>query len=243
MNGVAPHPAQPTDQRPSERVSPTHLAKAIEEKKSPKVHNTAPPSGSSHALTWDVLKDYQRYTITAAVLREAIEERALPQDAPENEINDRSKSDWMAKIIVILQLADFFITAIVRAAEQLPVSSLEAFVCAFAVCSILVYGFLLFKPKNPNTPYILAVYEGDVPSVIRNCDHKIRGIKAGKPPWLVYFPTAGSTRSSWTTFVTLFSGAVIFGAIHLAGWDLYFVSRTDRWVRALTFPHRIELSD
>ena len=104
--------------------------------------------------------EFARYYLTASVLRKSIEEGLLPTKAvPEDEISDRSKSDWFAKLLVVLQLVDFFVGVIARVAEGLPVPPLEVAVSAFAVCSIDTCAFLFKKPKDVATTITLATYD------------------------------------------------------------------------------------
>ena len=108
-------------------------------------------------LAWD---GYCRYHLTAAVVRVAIENGLLPAQAvPEQEISDRAKTDWFAKLIVILQLISFFSIVLARVSQDLPICPLEVATSAFAVCSVVTYVFLYYKPQGAYAPLYLGIYD------------------------------------------------------------------------------------
>ena len=112
------------------------------------------------------LDSYQRYHLTAAVLRVAIERRFLPSQAvPEDEICDRAKTDWFTKILATVQLISFYCIVIARVSQDLPVTALEVATSAFAICSVITYAFLYHKPQNAFAPIYLRVFD-EIPKEI-----------------------------------------------------------------------------
>ncbi|OTA91122.1 hypothetical protein M434DRAFT_33049 [Hypoxylon sp. CO27-5] len=73
----------------------------------------------------------------------------------DEEINDKSKSDFLIKVITIGQLLWFVVQAAVRAARGLVVSQLEVVVLAYAACTVFVFLLCLSKPKDVRVPTIL----------------------------------------------------------------------------------------
>ena len=68
------------------------------------------------------------------------------------EIQDRGKSDWLAKSFVLLQTSWFVIQCIARAIEHLPVTHLEIVTLAYAAMNFVIYIFWWNKPLNVNRP-------------------------------------------------------------------------------------------
>ena len=68
------------------------------------------------------------------------------------EIQDRGKSDWLAKTLVLLQTSWFIMQCIARAREHLPVTHLEIITLAYAAMNFAIYIFWWNKPLNVNRP-------------------------------------------------------------------------------------------
>ena len=193
---------------------------------------------------------YHRYHLNAAALVAAIKHGLLSARAiPENEISDRSKYDWLARLIIILQLVNFFIDVVARGAEGLLVSPTEVAVSAFAVSALVAYGLQFEKPKDASTTITLKVYEQDeVPLEIRTYmtqyyrNEKTEAIDrplVSEPPQLIgdSLPPRSMAklrlrRNEDLQLVWMMGGAMgtLVGAIHLAGWDLDFPSTADKWL-------------
>ena len=68
------------------------------------------------------------------------------------EIEDKGKSDWLAKSLVLLQTSWFVMQCIARAVEHLPVTHLEIVTLAYAAMNFVIYAFWWNKPLNVNRP-------------------------------------------------------------------------------------------
>lgn len=177
-----------------------------------------------------------RYHLNAAIFIQAVEEKIItfPSDVATEDITDRSKADWFAKLLAILQLLYFAINIIARLAEQLPITALEVATTAFAVPSVIVYAVLWDKPKNVTTTITVATVD-KVPERVREMrrDYYERSgqseesIKSGRPVLAIGIPAKAN-------FYVAFGGmtifAIVFGAIHVAGWNLDFPTDLDRWL-------------
>ena len=71
------------------------------------------------------------------------------------DIQDRSKADLFAKMIVLFQIIWFGLQVISRLAAGLSVTPLEAHTAVHVCCTIVVYLLWLKKPYNVDTPMIL----------------------------------------------------------------------------------------
>ena len=68
------------------------------------------------------------------------------------EIEDKGKSDWLAKSLVLLQTSWFMMQCIARAKEHLPITHLEIVTLAYAAMNFVIYIFWWNKPLNVNRP-------------------------------------------------------------------------------------------
>ena len=68
------------------------------------------------------------------------------------EIEDKGKSDWLAKSLVLLQTSWFVIQCIARGIEHLPLTHLEIITLAYAAMNFVIYIFWWNKPLNVNRP-------------------------------------------------------------------------------------------
>ena len=68
------------------------------------------------------------------------------------EIEDKGKSDWLAKLLVLLQTSWFIIQCIARGIEHLPLTHLEIVTLAYAAVNFVIYIFWWYKPLNVNRP-------------------------------------------------------------------------------------------
>ena len=81
----------------------------------------------------------------------------------EVEIQDRGKSDWFTKSLVLLQTSWFVMQCIARAIEHLPVTHLEIVTLAYAAMNFVIYIFWWNKPLNVNRP--VRVFQKSDPNV------------------------------------------------------------------------------
>ena len=68
------------------------------------------------------------------------------------EIQDKGKSDWLAKTLVLFQTSWFIMQCVARAREHLPVTHLEIVTVAYAAMNFVIYVFWWNKPLNVNRP-------------------------------------------------------------------------------------------
>ena len=73
----------------------------------------------------------------------------------EDELQSRSKSDWLVKLIAILQALWFALQTLFRGIQHGRVTPLEIMVVAFICCSIVTYGFWWSNPQNVEYPILI----------------------------------------------------------------------------------------
>ncbi|PVG01720.1 hypothetical protein CPB86DRAFT_698760 [Serendipita vermifera] len=85
---------------------------------------------------------------------------ALPS---EEDIEDRNKSDWLAKLLVLLQTTWFVAQCVARKREGLPLTELEIVTLAYTVVNFGTCLAWWSKPRNVNRPIAVVSLRGGVP--------------------------------------------------------------------------------
>ena len=80
---------------------------------------------------------------------DSYESSIIPTEA---EIQDKGKSDWLAKSLVLLQTSWFVMQCIARGIKHLPVTHLEIVTLAYAAMNFVIYIFWWNKPLNVSRP-------------------------------------------------------------------------------------------
>lgn len=189
--------------------------------------------------------DYYVFHLNSVVLYQAIQEGLLDSAAPVTRevIEDQSKSHWISKALVILQLVQFFITIFARLAQSITISQLEVAVAGFALCSIISYACLLYKPKSVVSVVTLRVHE-TLPA--RFLELKLQSFESLSKHAESPESDNAETREERLSFSssledikplaqqvgvwTFIAGGLIFGAVHLAAWNLSFPTAADAWL-------------
>ena len=73
------------------------------------------------------------------------------------ELKSRGKSDWVVKLIAVLQIIWFVVQTLFRAIQHYQITALEIMTVAFVVCSIFIYGFSLNQPQDVEYPVVLEI--------------------------------------------------------------------------------------
>ena len=99
---------------------------------------------------------FERLTLTPRALLYMAEH--VPQHIPDisiSAIQDKSKADWLAKIIVCLQAVWFFAQVVGRLATRCPISLLELNTLLHALCCLLIYAAWWNKPLDVEEPSVV----------------------------------------------------------------------------------------
>lgn len=117
--------------------------------------------GGLVSFTWDhfdMNKDVEIITTSKLTLRETDpkDEHHLERLILEKEdIEDKSKADWLLKTLAILQITWLVLNVIVRHDTGLPISQVEVATVAFATMAVLTYRANWWKPKDVSRPTFL----------------------------------------------------------------------------------------
>ncbi|KAM0246089.1 hypothetical protein ACHAQJ_010341 [Trichoderma viride] len=64
------------------------------------------------------------------------------------DIKDKSKQDWLAKLFAALQILQLILSIITRHMQGVEFSQLETVTLSFAICGVLIYCTYFHKPQN-----------------------------------------------------------------------------------------------
>ncbi|KAG8809784.1 hypothetical protein FRB91_005157 [Serendipita sp. 411] len=167
---------------------------------------------------------------------------------PKIEIDDKSKSDWIAKSLVLLQTLWFVTQCIARKVGHLPLAELEVVTLGYILLNLVIYVIWWDKPQKVSTP--IRVFCGEFPH--RNDKQRQFEQEMKKSYWMKLFsllfglqddyvnlwsiektPTfySGNPPNDWPIksmpleFVALMVTTVIgglVGAIHFLAWSSSF---------------------
>lgn len=172
-------------------------------------------------------------------LREHRQISRLPNITKE-EIHDKSKANFFIKALAVVQVLWVCIQIIVRNARGLAISQLELVVTAFSVCTIITYIFLIPKPQGVQVPMRPILIRPEIFSTAPHTDWiSLRSLiipglihtttfttwNAMKVPNVMVVPNdsvPGREHNHGIYTLGMSVGAIIFGAIHVAGWNLEF---------------------
>ena len=75
----------------------------------------------------------------------------------EDELKSRGKSDWVIKLIAVLQITWFVVQALFRAIQGYQTTPLEIMTVAFVLCTIFIYACSMNQPQGIEYPVILEI--------------------------------------------------------------------------------------
>ncbi|KAF8346215.1 hypothetical protein F5887DRAFT_126696 [Amanita rubescens] len=150
---------------------------------------------------------------------------------PVEEINDKSKGDWIAKTFVVMQTVWFAAQVIARASQGLVVTKLELTVLGHVVVNIFIYWCWWHKPVDVKVPFDVYPIEKSVPFSFDNPRY-YRKPRRGQP-WRITLGTyihgivdyGLRPYMTWQPIVITVCGAIFgsaFGTVHLPAWNAQF---------------------
>ena len=133
-----------------EEDSPSELPAESNELASPRA-KPSEPSPPRAGSPWLPRCSRPLYPLDGLNFGELVEDGTLTFPT-ESEIKDRSKSDWLAKSLALVQTSWFVIQCIARTAARLPVTELELVTLAYATMTLGIYLAWWDKPRNVVNP-------------------------------------------------------------------------------------------
>ena len=96
----------------------------------------------------DFIENSPQLTLTARGLMLLVKEGHSVPEVSEKSIQDRSKADGLAKILVCLQAGYMIVQCAGRAAAHLPLTLLEINTLGHVFCALIMYLFWMQKPQD-----------------------------------------------------------------------------------------------
>ncbi len=154
----------------------------------------------------------------------------------EDELNDQSKGDFVAKGLAVAQVLYVIIQLIMRHAQKLPSSQLEVAVVSVAGFALVTYILIFKKLQGVNTPrYILAARYPTPEDILT-----IAEAGTQRPIAFIWEATSYAipnlalhdTGANWQN-VSIFTwgggfASSILGSIHCVAWNFEFPTPTER---------------
>ncbi|KAI9765915.1 MAG: hypothetical protein M1840_007056 [Geoglossum simile] len=143
----------------------------------------------------------------------------------DGDIKDKSKADGLVKLVALLQVLWLVFQCIARAANRLPLSTLEITTVAYVACMLFSYAYWW------NKPYDVAVATTIDLSHLSDAKlDEMRALVPGESDFVARTPNMFGTETRDDGWSSLIIGllTIAFGAIHLAAWDFIFPTQAER---------------
>lgn len=153
-----------------------------------------------------------------------------------DEIQDKSKADWLLKSLAVLQVVWIIINVIFRFTTGLAVSQIEIATVAFAIMAVLIYLANWWKPKDISQPTVLHFYGyGKRPGHLRDRKQSFTK-RILSPSWTIDRAESGVSHNInraandvlWLEgeipllFYLMAGSSFGFGALHCLAWNFEF---------------------
>ncbi|KAG4429574.1 hypothetical protein IFR05_014949 [Cadophora sp. M221] len=142
----------------------------------------------------------------------------------EDDISDRSKSDFFTKTFAIVQSTWLVIQSIARVSAGLPISELELATIAYVLCAIVIYGFWWCKPFDVEH---VTIVQGE-PTASSTAWRKRPEIITDDIFFLLIFTFDRADKEKSIRTIIVNTIATLFSAIHLAAWNWEFPNPVTR---------------
>ncbi|KAB5526316.1 hypothetical protein GE09DRAFT_975779 [Coniochaeta sp. 2T2.1] len=153
-------------------------------------------------------------------------------DLRREDIEDKSKADWIVKSLAVFQILRFALGLLARVVEGLPVSTAELFTVIIIFYTVLTYACWWHKPKDVVRPFTFATSatHKEVSAALVTTDMYGRFRAPGKR--IALTDSNGCARAkgipmhlTWGSFLAVTAG---FGPLHALAWNYHFPSAAER---------------
>ncbi|KAK1758781.1 hypothetical protein QBC47DRAFT_397603 [Echria macrotheca] len=156
---------------------------------------------------------------------------SLPFTLAASEIHDKSKDDALVKTVAMLKVGLLAVDLARRAAARIPASQVEVMALAFACCALFSYPVLLPQPQGVGVPTVIHAKRSAASlEEMERISRRGYLVLGGRPGEYAIpdFTAAMQPGAGFVTSVGTGVALVVFGAVHLAAWDLAFPSVLER---------------
>lgn len=150
------------------------------------------------------------------------------------EIEDRSSSDSLAKFLAVFQALWQIVQLLIRFANHMPSSQIEVVTVAFSLCAICVYGLYWYKPQDAKSPFVSKAARYATREEMLQLAYIGRRFDAStlnpnltqmselKNVYEQQYIDCGTLRLLGATSI-----GILFGLIHLAAWNFHFPTQVE----------------
>ena len=153
------------------------------------------------------------------------------KNVKEDDINDRAKTNPLTKFIACGQALWLVTQVISRIRQGQAVTLFEVSTTAYAACALTAYVAWWKKPQSPTLPITILCPDETLPQrgeedyLYYNRNSIFEYVWAGRHWSEGYEHVKGFTSFSLITLCT-----TIFGAIHVASWNIRLLSNVEQWL-------------
>ncbi|PYI24464.1 hypothetical protein BO99DRAFT_455430 [Aspergillus violaceofuscus CBS 115571] len=152
-------------------------------------------------------------------------------DITKEELEDRSKADWMLRSITVLQIVWMGFQTSVRLQASLEVTHLEVSALAFALCAIWICVLTWNMPKKVQVPITIMEFTGGGEQVFEasGLGRSASTIHQNQQnpllmEYLEFLLSPEQGRQKLHALLMVLFGGLSFGSIHLLAWNFPFPS-------------------
>jgi hypothetical protein len=148
-----------------------------------------------------------------------------------DEIEDKSKADWIVKTLAVVQIGRFALGLLGRLLEDLPISTLEIFTVIVILYTVVTYACWWHKPKDVNIPFRLST-TAQYQELRKHSDgHMYTRFRApGKRVALtdLNMPESAKSVSRAWVWAALILVTMVHGPLHTMAWHYRFASAAEQ---------------
>jgi hypothetical protein len=137
------------------------------------------------------------------------------------EIDDRSKTDGLVKLLALTQILWFVAQVIGRLAQRLAVTTLELFTLGIVMWAVIIYAVLWKKPFDVRQPIVVRVQAKE--------DFTVRENEFTRASIMID-PVALPESQIRLCYVICAVVSLGFSALHIAAWSFHFSTSVELWL-------------
>ncbi|KAF3761385.1 hypothetical protein M406DRAFT_281352, partial [Cryphonectria parasitica EP155] len=158
-----------------------------------------------------------------------------------DDIQDKSKADWLLKGIAVLQITWLIVSVAARHTTKLPITQLEIATVAFAIMAVAIYLASWWKPKDVSRPTVLqGGYDGYFAEGVIHRTQRLtlrllsptRAADESKSREESYCERVQNDvvwmgGNNPPMFVLMAISSMVFGGLHCLAWNFDFPTRVE----------------
>ena len=148
----------------------------------------------------------------------------------EDHINDHAKSNPLTKVIACGQALWLVTQVISRIRQNQAVTLLEISTTAYAACALTAYIFWWKKPQSPTLPITILCPDEMLPQRREEPHFYYQENSIYEYLWAGQHWRQPNRLEGFTYLILLALCPAIFGAIHVASWNIELLSTVEQWL-------------